>query len=215
MDPREEGNLREIDVSIPVGRLTVLTGVSGSGKSTFVEDVLAASLHGGQPVGCRSVLEPKAPLGERGPAALQCTIVDQSPIGRNPRSNPATYTKLSDVIRDLYASATGLSASHFSFNRPEGACPTCKGIGAIEMRMRYLPSTWIPCADCDGLRFSEEVLAAEVSFAGLPGEGERRLSIADFYALSVGEVLPLLAAVPEDAGQGAACLSASRPARCC
>jgi excinuclease ABC subunit A len=91
--------------------------------------------------------------------------VDQSPIGRNPRSNPATYTKLADTIRDLFATVTGLAPSHFSFNRPEGACPTCTGLGAMEVTMRYLPSTWIPCADCDGQRFTDQVLAARVPFA--------------------------------------------------
>jgi excinuclease ABC subunit A len=113
-------------------------------------------------------------------------MVDQSPIGNNPRSNPATYTKLSDIIRDSFAAATGLSASHFSFNRPEGACPTCSGIGAVEVRMRYLPSAWIPCADCDGQRFSDPVLAARADFGGC------RLSIAEFYDRSIAEVVPLL-----------------------
>jgi len=171
-----EHNLKGEDVRIPIGRFTVVTGVSGSGKSTLVEDVLVASLSEGEPRGCDAVEGP-------GPKPV---LVDQSPIGRNPRSNPATYTKLSDIIRDHYASETGLSASHFSFNRPEGACPTCKGIGAVEVKMRYLPSTWIPCSDCDGRRFSEEVLAAKVDFNG------RSLSIADFYGLPISEVMPLI-----------------------
>ena len=169
-------NLDGIDVPIPLGRLTVITGVSGSGKSTLVEDVLAASLKVQEPVGCRAIEGPP----------LKPELVDQSPIGRNPRSNPATYTKLSDVVRDFYAASTGLSASHFSFNRPEGACPTCKGMGAIEVQMRYLPSTWIPCAACDSRRFSDEVLSARVRWGG------QRLSIADFLDLSVTEALSLL-----------------------
>ncbi len=110
-------------------------------------------------------------------------MVDQSPIGRNPRSNPATYTKLADIIRDLFATVTGLSPSHFSFNRPEGACPTCGGLGAVEVAMRYLPSTWIPCADCDGQRFTDEVLAAQDA-----GWRSAIVSIADFYDLSIAEV---------------------------
>ncbi len=171
-------NLRGIDVAIPLGRLTVITGVSGSGKSTFVEDILAASLSAGLPVGCTAVDGP----------SLKAVIVDQGPIGRNPRSNPATYTKLADIVRDAFAAATDLSASHFSFNRPEGACPACKGIGAVEVAMRYLPSTWIPCAECDGRRFSDEVLSAGVTF------GEDELSIADFYQLTIAEVAPLLRA---------------------
>ena len=113
-------------------------------------------------------------------------FVDQSPIGHNPRSNPATYTKLADIIRDLFASGTGLSPSHFSFNRPEGACPACEGMGAQEVTMRYLPSTWIPCAECDGQRFSDTVLAAKMPF------GERLLSIADFFALTIAEAASLL-----------------------
>jgi len=169
-------NLRGIDVAIPLGCLTVITGVSGAGKSTLVEGVLLPTLKSGEPVGCAALDGPK----------LKPTMVDQKPIGRNPRSNPATYTKLSDRVRDLFARATGLSASHFSFNRPEGACPTCKGIGAIENKMRFLPSTWIPCADCEGRRFSEEVLAARVRL------GEGTLSIADFYDLSILEARALL-----------------------
>jgi excinuclease ABC subunit A len=171
-------NLQGIDVRIPLERLTVITGVSGSGKSTFVEDVLVASLSDQKPVGCGAVEG----------LALRPVLVDQNPIGRNPRSNPATYTKLADIIRDCFAVETGLSASHFSFNRPEGACPACNGMGAIEVEMRYLPSTWIPCESCDGRRFSDEVLAARVDF------GDWQLSIADLYGLRVSEVTRLLLA---------------------
>jgi excinuclease ABC subunit A len=170
-------NLRHIDVPIPLGRLIVVTGVSGSGKSTLVEDVLFASLQAGKPVGCAGLDGPR----------LKPVMVDQSPIGRSPRSNPATYTKLADLLRDLFASATGLSPSHFSFNRPEGACPTCGGLGAVEVTMRYLPSTWIPCEDCAGQRFSEEVLAARLSING------RSYSIAEFLDLTIDEARPLIA----------------------
>jgi len=170
-------NLQNIDVPIPLGRLTVVTGVSGSGKSTFVEDVLVASLGGGKAVGCESLeLD----------AEVKPVLVDQSPIGRNPRSNPATYTKLADILRDLFAVETGLSPSHFSFNRPEGACPTCQGLGALEVTMRYLPSTWIPCGDCDGARFNDQVLSFKVKF------GDRSLTIADFYQLSIRRARELL-----------------------
>ena len=183
-------NLRQIDVLIPLNRLTVITGVSGSGKSTLVEDVLFPSLSSGKPTGCEQIDGP----------VLAPALVDQTPIGKNPRSNPATYTKLADIIRDCFAAATGLSTSHFSFNRPEGACPTCEGMGAMEVHMRFLPSSWVPCPDCGGERFSDEVLAAKVQF------GDRQLSIADFYELGIGEVLPLLldngwlAVGPEPAG---------------
>lgn len=164
-------NLKDIDVEIPVGRLTVITGVSGSGKSTLVEHVLVPSIQGEIAIGCKAVEAPP----------LKAILVDQSPIGRNPRSNPATYTKLSDIIRDLFAQVTGLSASHFSFNRPEGSCPTCHGMGALEMTMQFLYSSWIECADCDGQRFNEEVLAKSVDFE------DRKLTIADFYQLSIAE----------------------------
>jgi excinuclease ABC subunit A len=191
-------NLQNIDVPIPLGRLTVITGVSGSGKSTFVEDVLVASLSEGKPMGCRAITLTPSPSpaggGENSPLPLgegpgvRAVLVDQSPIGRNPRSNPATYTKLADIIRDLFAAVTGLSASKFSFNRPEGACPTCEGLGAIEVAMRYLPSTWIPCSDCEGARFSEEVLAAQVPFAARIDISDCRFSIADFLLLPIEQV---------------------------
>ncbi|UCG37363.1 MAG: ATP-binding cassette domain-containing protein [Candidatus Bathyarchaeota archaeon] len=171
-------NLRNIDISIPLHCLTVITGVSGSGKSTLIEDVLTPSINKQTPIGCQSI----EGLG------MKAVMVDQSPIGKNPRSNPATYTKLSDVIRDLFARETGLSPSHFSFNRPEGACPKCQGMGAVEVRMRYLPSTWIPCSDCEGQRFSDRVLDAKVAF------GEQALSIADFYNLPIIQARNLLLA---------------------
>jgi excinuclease ABC subunit A len=168
-------NLQDIDVSIPLNRLTVITGISGSGKSTFL-DVLVPSLQKKNPSGCHAV---DGPL-------LNPVVVDQSPIGRNPRSNPATYTKLSDSIRELFAQHTGLSASHFSFNRPEGRCPACKGMGAVEVKLRYLPSTWITCERCDGDRFSEDIISQKVRF------GEETLSIADVYNLRIKELIPLL-----------------------
>lgn len=170
-------NLNNIHVRLPTGRLTVVSGVSGSGKSTLTEDVLAASLQAGKAVGCQTI------TGE----LLQPVMVDQSPIGRNPRSNPATYTNLANIIRDLFAAETGLSPSTFSFNRPEGACPVCTGLGAVEVKMRYLTSSWIPCAACDGLRFNDEVLAARVRLNG------QKFSIADLYSLSIAEFRPLLA----------------------
>ena len=170
-------NLQEIDIAIPAGRLTVISGVSGSGKSTLAAHVLAPSLKQQKPVGCRRVEGPP----------MKVVLVDQSPIGRNPRSNPATYTKLSDIIRELFAEVSGLSPSHFSFNRPEGACPTCKGMGALETTMRFLASVWIPCPDCAGRRFNEDVLATRIPF------GHRRLSVAGFYDLSIAEASTLLA----------------------
>ncbi len=168
-------NLRNIDVKIPLKNITVVTGVSGAGKSTLAEDVITASLKKKKPVGCISFEGP----------ALRPLLADQSPIGKNPRSNPATYTKLSDLIRDLFSGSTGLSPAHFSFNRPEGACPVCKGLGSVEVRMRYLAADWLVCSECGGRRFSDEVLTEKVDFNG------KELSIADFYELSVSEAREL------------------------
>ncbi len=173
-------NLKLIDVMVPLGRLTVITGVSGSGKSTLVEHVLVPSLNQGTPIGCE---------GLEGPP-VKAVLVDQTPIGKNPRSNPATYTKLADIVRDFYAEATGLSRSQFSFNRPEGACPACQGLGATEVKMRYLPSLWIPCAACEGQRFNEATRAAAVAL------GDQTLSIAEFYARPIREIADLMAHAP-------------------
>ncbi len=169
-------NLKQINVKIPIGRLIVVTGVSGSGKSSLVEHVLTPSLIEKKPIGCGSI---ESPL-------MKPVMVDQSPIGKNPRSNPATYTKLSDIIRDLFAEVTGKPKSYFSFNRTEGACETCKGIGAAEVKMRYLPSTWIPCSACNGQRFNPETLAATIRIE------KERLSIADLYALPIQDVTDLI-----------------------
>jgi excinuclease ABC subunit A len=176
-------NLRGIDARIPLGMLTVVTGVSGSGKSTLVVDVIAASLSKRKPAGCIS-MEGKA---------LTPVIVDQEPIGLTPRSNPATYTKLADLIRNRFAKDTGLSPSHFSFNRPEGACETCAGLGAVEVKMRYLPSAWIPCSACGGERFKDEVLAARADI------GSRSRSISEVYGMSIAEARESLEADEEAA----------------
>ncbi len=176
IDQASKHNLKNIDVEIPLHRLTVITGVSGSGKSTLVENVLFESLKKKKPIGCKSIENP----------SLKVRIVDQSPIGKNPRSNPATYTKIAEIIRDLFAKKTKLSSSHFSFNRPEGACPMCKGIGALEIKMRFLPSTWITCVVCNGDRFNEKVLEAKILI------GERELSISDVLNLSISEFHELI-----------------------
>jgi excinuclease ABC subunit A len=166
-------NLQQIDVSFALGRLNVVSGVSGSGKTTLISRVLVASFEQEKAIGCQRI----SGLG------IAPVMVDQSPIGKNPRSNPATYTKLANTIRDVFASATDLSASHYTFNRPEGACPQCEGMGAIEVKMRYLPSNWMDCSACKGQRFSDEVLKRKVSF------GENALSIADFLAQSVDQAI--------------------------
>ncbi|MFX1279093.1 MAG: hypothetical protein ACFFA3_06725 [Promethearchaeota archaeon] len=169
-------NLKNIDIKIPLERLTVVSGVSGSGKSTFVKDVLVASLTKKENIGCKGI---------RG-SPIKPVLVDQSPIGKNPRSNPATYTKLSDIVRNLFAKASGLSISHFSFNRKEGQCPKCKGIGAEEIKLPYIAPIWLPCEMCNGKRFNEEVMQVKVEFNG------QKASIGDFYELSIEEATPFI-----------------------
>ena len=164
-------NLDHIECRFPVGRLTAVTGPSGAGKTTLVRDVVLASIDAGAPVGCG---------GFEGDVR-RALVVDQSPLGKNPRSNPATYTKVLDRIRALYAAATGESPSMFTFNRPEGACPACEGMGAIEVGIRYLPSTWVTCDACEGTRFKPDVLELR------PRIGDVALSIADALALSVDD----------------------------
>jgi excinuclease ABC subunit A len=169
-------NLRGFDCDFPVGRLSVVTGPSGAGKTTLVRDVLVASLEADEPIGCDMVAG----------ARLRPVVVDQSPIGRNPRSTPATYSGLATRIRDLFARASGLPPSTFSFNRPEGACPACEGMGAVELSHRFLMPTWLTCEACGGRRFRVESLAVRLSL------DRRSLDIADVFALSVGEVRGLL-----------------------
>ncbi|HET8640715.1 MAG TPA: AAA family ATPase, partial [Pseudonocardiaceae bacterium] len=169
-------NLAGFDCEFPVGALTVVTGPSGAGKTTLVRDVLVESLRAGEPVGCAALAGPR----------LKPIFVDQSPIGRNPRSNPATYTGLAERIRALFAAATDLPGSAFSFNRREGACPDCDGMGAVEVRMRYLASEWMTCEGCRGERFGADVLAAAVGFP----DGRSR-TVADVYRLTAADAAPL------------------------
>jgi len=164
-------NLDAVDCRFPVGRLTAVTGPSGAGKTTLVRDVLLASVDAGAPVGCE---------GFDGDVR-RALVVDQSPLGNNPRSNPATYTKVLDRLRALFAATTGRSPSTFTFNRPEGACPACEGMGAVEVGIRYLPSTWVTCDACEGTRFKPEVLDLR------PRIGDVELTIADALALSVDD----------------------------
>jgi len=168
-------NLKNINVKLPFNRLTVVTGVSGSGKSTLIKDVLFESLKSKKLIGCKALENP----------IFKSVLVDQDPIGKNPRSNPATYTKIADSFRELFGKSTRFKPTFYSFNTTKGACETCKGMGALEIKMRYLPSNWITCSDCDGQRFSEEVLSEYVKF------GENEYNIAEFYNLPISEVTAL------------------------
>ena len=167
VDGASARNLRGFDCAFPIGRFTAVTGPSGAGKTTLVRDVVLASAGDGRPVGCDAFEGP----------ALRALAVDQSPLGNNPRSNPATYTKVFDRIRSVFAKATGASVSTFTFNRTEGACQVCEGMGAIEVKMRYLASAWVECEACDGTRYKPEVLDLRLD----------GLSIADVLELSVDD----------------------------
>jgi excinuclease ABC subunit A len=166
-------NLKGVDCEFPIGRFTVVTGPSGAGKTTLVRDVLLASLGEEHPVGCEALDSPP----------VRAIAVDQSPLGNNPRSNPATYTKVFDRIRKVFADATDRSVSEFTFNRPEGACPGCEGMGAIEVQLPYVAPTWMTCELCDGRRYKSEV--HEFTWNGL--------SVADVLDVSVDEARELFA----------------------
>ena len=183
-------NLKGIDVDIPVGKFVVVSGVSGSGKSTLVNEIvyktLAARLQ-------KLRIKPGDHDGVDGIDAFDKVIdIDQSPIGRTPRSNPATYTKLFDHIRELYcltpeAKARGYKAGRFSFNVRGGRCETCKGDGQIKIEMHFLPDVYVPCEACNGRRYNRETL--EVRFKGK--------SIADVLEMSIEDALAFFAKIPK------------------
>ena len=162
-----EHNLKGVDVEIPLGLLTCITGVSGSGKSTLVHEVIYAALKRAKGdwdrrVGVHSRLEGAEQISD-------VVLVDQNPIGRTPRSNPVTYLKAFDPIRELFAStkdarARGLTASHFSFNVPGGRCEACEGEGEVKVEMQFLADVFVPCDQCEGKRFKPQVL--EVKYRG-------------------------------------------------
>ena len=183
-------NLRDIDVNVPLGVLTCVTGVSGSGKSTLVNDVLfkavANRLH-------RARKRPGAHRAIHGLDQLDKIIaVDQSPIGRTPRSNPATYTGLFDAIRELFsktqeARARGYKPGRFSFNVKGGRCEVCRGDGQIKIEMHFLPDVYVPCEQCHGKRYNRETL--EIRFKGK--------SIADVLDMAVEEALGFFEHIPK------------------
>jgi excinuclease ABC subunit A len=182
-------NLKNIDVTIPLGVLTAVTGVSGSGKSTLVNDILYKSLartlyKAGDDPGAHDRIE--------GIALIDKVIeIDQSPIGRTPRSNPATYTGLFTFIRDLFAMmpdarARGFKTGRFSFNVKGGRCEACQGDGVIAIEMHFLPDVYVTCEQCKGRRYNRETL--DIKYRGK--------SIADVLELTVDQAVPLLENFP-------------------
>jgi excinuclease ABC subunit A len=156
-----EHNLKDIDVEIPLNTLTIVTGVSGSGKSTLVHDVLYAALKRAKGDWDRKVGAHRRLEGHE--LVSDVVLVDQAPIGRTPRSNPVTYLKAFDPIRELFAAtkdakSRGLTASHFSFNVPGGRCEACQGEGEVRVEMQFLADVFVPCEQCDGRRFKPQVL---------------------------------------------------------
>ena len=162
-----EHNLKGVDISIPLNTLTCVTGVSGSGKSTLVHDVLYAALKRAKGAWDKRVGSFRALEGVE--FITDAVLVDQAPIGRTPRSNPVTYLKAFDPIRELFAAtkdarSRGLTASHFSFNVPGGRCEACQGEGEVRVEMQFLADVFVPCDQCDGKRFKPQVL--EVRYRG-------------------------------------------------
>jgi excinuclease ABC subunit A len=185
-----EHNLKNLDVVIPLGRLVCLCGPSGSGKSTLVDDILRRALarhfHGsGEPPGQHERID-GLDLIEK------CVVADQSPIGRSPRSNPATFTGAFELIRALFtrlalSKQRGYGVGRFSFNAAGGRCARCQGNGRLKIEMHFLADAWVTCPACDGRRFNRETL--EVTYKGK--------SIADVLNLPVSEALGFFRPIPK------------------
>ncbi len=186
----EENNLRKVDVDFPLGTFTVVTGVSGSGKSSLVNEVLFKRL-GAELM--RMKAHPGRCAGIDGLEHLDKVVsIDQSPIGRTPRSNPATYTNLFGDIRDLYAStqeakSRGYGPGRFSFNVRGGRCEACSGDGVLKIEMHFLPDIFVPCEVCKGRRYNRETL--EVHYKGK--------NIAEILDMTVDEALEFFAPLPK------------------
>lgn len=184
-----EHNLKNIDIDVPIGVLTLVTGVSGSGKSTFVYDIL----HHGMKKKLRASKERP---GKHKSIQLskdidKVIVIDQSPIGKTPRSNPATYTKVFDEIRNIFAETKeaktrGYKAGRFSFNVKGGRCEACQGEGLIKIEMNFLPDVYVECEECKGTRYNKETL--EVKYKGK--------SISEVLNMSVEEALEFFKNIP-------------------
>ncbi len=187
-------NLRGVDLEVPLGNMTCVTGVSGSGKSTLVVDTL-------YPAVARKLAQSKARAGEHdaleGWQFLDKVVdVDQSPIGRTPRSNPATYTGLFTVIRELFAETPdarvrGYGPGRFSFNVKGGRCEACRGDGLLRIEMHFLPDVFVVCEQCGGKRYNREAL--EIRFKGR--------TIAEVLELTISEALELFSSIPAAASR--------------
>ncbi|MFT4310552.1 MAG: excinuclease ABC subunit UvrA [Candidatus Woesearchaeota archaeon] len=185
----QQHNLQNISVDIPLGVFTCITGVSGSGKSTLINGTLVPALHNHfykskMSVGAHKNIEGVEHIDK-------IIVIDQSPIGRTPRSNPATYTKLFTDIRDLFAQTKdakmrGYEPGRFSFNVEGGRCETCKGDGMLKIEMHFLPDVYVVCEECKGKRYNKETL--EVKYKGK--------NIADVLDMSVEEALAFFEAIP-------------------
>ena len=185
----KENNLKNVDVDIPLGVMTCVTGVSGSGKSSLVNEVLYKTL---AKVLNHARVIPGKHREIKGLEKLDKVIdIDQSPIGRTPRSNPATYTGVFDLIRDLFAAtadakARGYKKGRFSFNVKGGRCEACSGDGILKIEMHFLPDVYVPCEVCHGKRYNRETL--EVKYKGK--------SIYDVLNMTVEEALEFFENVP-------------------
>ena len=185
-----ENNLKNIDVSIPLGTFTVVTGVSGSGKSSLVNEIIYKKL--GADLNRVKVRAGKHRAIEGEEFLDKVIAIDQSPIGRTPRSNPATYTGLFNDIRELFAStqdakARGYGAGRFSFNVRGGRCEACSGDGLIKIEMNFLPDVYVPCEVCKGKRYNRETL--EVKYKGK--------NIYEVLEMTVDEALPFFENIPK------------------
>ncbi|WP_396431437.1 excinuclease ABC subunit UvrA [Limnohabitans sp.] len=196
LEGAREHNLQNIDVDFPLQRLVTITGVSGSGKSSLIQDVLAPALmrHFG-----KATETPGAHDRLMGADHLSDVVfVDQSPIGKTARSNPASYVGAWDAVREIFATAPlsrqrGYTASKFSFNSGDGRCPTCGGSGFEHVEMQFLSDVYLRCPDCDGKRYRPEILEITVERQAMGQPQARHLNVADVLALTVSEAAALFA----------------------